>query len=121
MEFFTLLLVFCLGFGIGKLHAYYKFVVLIKDLADDAGIDIIKEIKKQDEDTISVDKLKVEAHGDVLYLFDIDTDTFICQGKTVQELAKVANEFKHIEYAVVKHGTKVFSFENGESTEVTLA
>lgn len=125
MEFFTLLIVFGLGFGAGKLHAYYKFVRLIKDLADEAGIDIISEIKKVNDDEdepvagSQVGKLVVEAHGDVLYLFEKDTDNFICQGKTLPELAKGANEYKHIAYAVVKYGDQVFTFQNGESTEVT--
>ena len=60
----------------------------------------------------------VEKHGDILYLFDNDSDEFICQGSSVQELAKLAKELKNVSVAAVKHGDKIFAFKDGESVEV---
>jgi len=124
MELITLLVVFAIGYGIGKAHGYYSIVKLMKELAEEAGIDLEKELTKMsDEDepsTNTVRKLKIDGSGDILYLFDSDTDTFICQAGCVQDLAKLAKERSQILYAVVKHGDKFFAFKDGESTEVNV-
>lgn len=119
MDFLTILIPFVLGYAIGKIHGYYTIAKILKELADDAGIDIEKELTKISEDEPeTVRKLKIDGSGDILYLFDIETDTFICQANCVQELAKLAKERSKIIYAVVKHGDKFFTFKDGESTEV---
>lgn len=41
----------------------------------------IEEIKKVYK------RVKIEQHHDIFYLFDADTDTFIGQGRTMQEIA----------------------------------
>lgn len=124
MELF--LFIFCIfaaGFVAGKLHTYFHVAKLLRDVAAHAGIDIEREIKKLDHEEVNpeklVYKLMVENHGDLLYLFDKETDEFICQGSSVQELAKLALERKKINLAAVLHGEKVFKFKDGESTEVT--
>ncbi len=124
MELF--LFIFCIfaaGFVAGKLHTYFYVAKLLRDVAAHAGIDIEREFKKLDHEEVNpeklVYKLMVEKHGDLLYLFDKETDEFICQGSSVQELAKLALERKKINLAAVLHGDKVFKFKNGESTEVT--
>ncbi len=124
MELF--LFIFCIfaaGFVAGKLHTYFHVAKLLRDIAAHAGIDIERELKKLDSEEEKpeklVYKLMVEEHGELLYLFDKDTDEFICQGSSVQELAKLALERKKINLAAVLHGEKVFKFKDGESTEVT--
>ncbi len=124
MELF--LFIFCIfaaGFVAGKLHTYFHVAKLLRDVAEHAGIDIEREIKKLDGEEVPpeklVYKLMVEEHGELLYLFDKETDEFICQGSSVQELAKLALERKKINLAAVLHGEKVFKFKDGESTEVT--
>jgi len=115
-----LILVFVVGFILGKIYGYYHVVSLMKEIAEDNGIDLEKALGlKKDEHTVpEVYKLKVEQHGDMLYLFDYEQDEFICQGSSVQELAKHAKEYKNICIAAVLHGEKVFKFKDGESTEV---
>lgn len=124
MELF--LFIFCIfaaGFVAGKLHTYFHVAKLLRDIAAHAGIDIERELKKLDGEEEKpeklVYKLMVEEHGELLYLFDKDTDEFICQGSSVQELAKLALERKKINLAAVLHGDKVLQFKNGESKEVT--
>ena len=95
----------------------------MKEVAEEQGLDLEQELglmqEKEVIKTPSVLKLQVEQHGELLYLFDVDTDNFICQGSSVQELCELAKKQKNVLYAAVKHGDKVFAFKDGESTEVT--
>ena len=48
----------------------------------------IEELNAEIEDIKKVYKrVKIEEHYDTFYLFDADTDTFIGQGRTMQEIA----------------------------------
>ncbi len=123
-----LLSIFASGYVVGKIHTYFHVARLLRQVAKDQGIDIEEELRKLkiDDDVEEeekpkklVYKLMVEQHGDLLYLFDNETDEFICQGSSVQELAKLALERKKINLAAVLHGEKIFKFKDGESTEVT--
>lgn len=123
MELLLLACIVYLSFQAGKHWGYYKLAKLMKEVAEEQGIDLEKElgvIKEQENAAQAVYKLEVETHGEVLYLFDKETDRFICQGSSVQELAKLAKELKQVNLAAVKHGDKIFAFKDGESTEVTV-
>jgi hypothetical protein len=120
--FLFLMVVFGAGFVLGKFHAYWNFARLMREIAESNGIDFEKELRKlsdeEEEPEKLVYKLMVETHGDLLYLFDKDTDEFICQGASVQELATIALERKKINLAAVLHDNKIFQFKDGVSTEV---
>ena len=124
MDILILALIVVVAFQAGKHYGYFKIVKLMKEVAEEQGLDLEKElglVKEQEEakKIPAVYKLEVETHGDLLYLFDKETDRFICQGSSVQELAKLAKELKQVNIAAVKYGDKVFAFKDGESTEVT--
>lgn len=109
------------GFLLGKIHAFLAISRMIKEVAEEQGIDLEKELRESQEPKVQVKlvhKLAVEKHGEMLYLFDKEEDSFICQGSSVQELAKLAKQYKNIMYAAVLYGDKVFQFKDGESTEV---
>ena len=124
MELLLLIILLAVTFQAGKHYGYYTIVKLMKEVAEENGIDLEKElglIKDKEEaklKPITVPKLNVEQHGDVLYLFDVENDRFICQGSSVQELAKLAKELKNVTVAAVKHGDKIFAFKDGVSVEV---
>lgn len=40
--------------------------------------------------------LYVEKHGDILYLYEGENNTFVCQGKTVEELKENALKYRNI-------------------------
>jgi hypothetical protein len=123
MELLILFAIIVIAFQLGKHYGYYKIVKLMKEVAEEQGLDLEQELglmqEKEVIKTPSVLKLQVEQHGELLYLFDVDTDNFICQGSSVQELCELAKKQKNVLYAAVKHGDKVFAFKDGESTEVT--
>lgn len=120
MELIELFIIFGLGYFVGKAHGYYKMASAIRELLEDMDIDIEKDLLgKTEETTQSVHKLEVETVNETLYLYDKETRDFICQGNTVQELAKLAKDYKNITLAAVMHGEKVFTFTDGESKEFT--
>jgi hypothetical protein len=115
-----LLLTFVVGFILGKMYGYYKIVKMMKEVAEENGFNLEKELglTKEEPKIPEVYKLEVETHGNMLYLFDKESDNFICQGSSVQELAKLAKEYKNVTLAAVKYDGKIFAFKNGESIEV---
>lgn len=125
MDILALILLLVVAFQAGKHWGYYKLVKTMKEVAEEQGIDLEKElgiIQAQEEKLEpDVHKLQVETHGDVLYLFDIDSDKFICQGASVQELAKLAKDLNKVNLAAVKYGDRVFAFKDGISTEIGQA
>jgi len=50
-------------------------------------------------------------------LYDRETNDFICQGKSLQQLAELSRKYKKIEYASVKHGEHFVAFIEGKVTE----
>ena len=125
MDILILTLIIVVAFQAGKHYGYYKIVKLMKEVAEEQGIDLEKElgiIKAQEakDSPEKVHKLSVEQHGDLLYLFDKESDNFICQGSSVQELCDLAKKHKNVNLAAVMHGEKVFAFKDGISTEVKV-
>lgn len=94
----------------------------MKEVAEEQGLDLEKElgiVKAKEENKVEkVHKLNVEQQGDMLYLFDKESDDFICQATSVQELCELAKKYKNVNMAAVLHGDKVFAFKDGISTEI---
>ena len=97
------LLIFIVGLYIGYQVGYSVSVWRIKDV-------LVKEAKKEGLDvsmfeeqkpTNSVSQLFIERANNVLYLYDKEANSFICQASTMEDLAKLAKEYKNIEYAAV--------------------
>jgi len=121
MDFFDIIFIFALGYFIGKAHAYYSLAKTIRDIAKENGIDIEKDWLNKDEGTTiikdSIHLLWVDKVDDVLYLYERDTNDFVCQGSDIEDLATRAKEYKNILLASVMHGEQVFMFVNGASKE----
>jgi hypothetical protein len=126
MDIIDFALILTTGFFIGRAYTYWTLYQALKELAEAEGLDLSDELQKikekhLDEDegitVIKVVPLQIESHGNLLYLFERETDKFICQGSTIEELAKLAKDNKNIITASVTYGEKVFMFINGTSKE----
>lgn len=115
MDLLDILIIFGLGFALGKIHTYMKLTILLKQTAKRHGI--VLEGMEIDDDIRTIYELIVESHNGILYLFDKKNNKFICQGSSVQELAKLAKEQGNIINAAVVYDNKIFAFIDGESTE----
>ena len=123
MDILIILALIYFGFVLGELFTSFKFVRILKKMAEDEGIDIEKELEKRknvaEEMVNQIARLEVEEHNSVLYLYHRESREFVCQGKTLEELATLAKQYKNIAGAVVLHNDKVFMFMNGTAKEYT--
>jgi len=121
MEIIYSAIVFGLGYFVGQVACIYQFRKSLKAIAEEAGIDLTSELQKLDikfqEELKHVFKLETEQINGTLYLYNRETNDFICQGKTIEELANFAKKYKNINYASVIHGDTVYTFMNGEAKE----
>lgn len=101
---------FFIGWFVGSVLTTIKIrYQVFKILAEEFDIE-----KESASENPKVPHLILEQHGDILYLFEKDSDTFMCQGRTKEELIKNLSEYKNINVAVVEHNSKFLCFINGE-------
>lgn len=115
MSLFEIIFYIMLGFAIGYFHALFKVKNIIFKVAEENGVDLEEHLKKKTESRVK--QLEVERINDMLYLYERDTHDFICQATTLEDLAKLAQQYKNINFATVLHDQKVFMFVNGNSKE----
>ena len=111
LEILILLVVFGVGFYVGESVFAYRIRHLIYKEATAQGI--IIEL----DDKPSITKLFVECSNDMMYLYEYEANTFICQGNTIDELASLAQKYSNIKYAVVAHGDDMLMFVDGAVKE----
>jgi len=107
MTLLDIILILALGWFMGKFHTMYK---LRKNLR---SIIIIEEAARKP----NVYKLETEEIDNTILLYDRETNDFICQGNSLEQLAQLSREYKKIEYATVKHGDYFVAFIEGKVTE----
>ena len=114
-ELIILAVVFWLGYQVGQVVLSWRLRDIIRKEAIKEGIVIDNNYRIVETNTIktNVCQLFVEKANNILYLYDRDDDTFVCQGSTLVELAKLAKEYKNIKYAAVTDGEEVYAFIDG--------
>jgi hypothetical protein len=115
MSLFEIICLLVIGYSIGHLHALHRVKNIILKFAEARGITIEDELEKRVESKVK--KLEVYQVNDTLYLYERGTNDFICQASTMDDLAKLAKDYKNITFATVIHDEKVFMFVNGNSKE----
>jgi len=111
-EFLILVIVAVIGYHIGAAVISYQLRYLIHKEARRLGLDKSDDINVFEEADPKVSQLIIEKTNDTLYLYDIN-HSFICQGKTIDELAKLAKQYKNIKYAAVFHNEDTYGFVDG--------
>jgi hypothetical protein len=106
MTLLDIILILALGWIMGEFYTMYKLRKNIHSYL------IIEEIKRP-----NVFKLETEEVDNIILLYDRETNDFICQGNSLQQLAELSREYKKIEYATVKHGDYFVAFIEGRVTE----
>lgn len=66
------------------------------------------------ETKIEIPRLNAENVSNVYLLYETKTNTFMCQGNTLEELAEKLLENNKIDLAFVKHDKKHFVFASGK-------
>jgi hypothetical protein len=98
--------VFLIGFVLGELYLSFRIRKILEDMIE-------KSIEDEEEETlVELFKLKTEINSDSILLYD-EEGLFICQGKTIEELAIMAEKYSGIKYAAVMHKEKIVIFMDG--------
>ncbi len=108
----TLIAIFYLGFQIGGFYTSFKLRHLIFRESAAKGIDVSKFVEPEEKTHL---RLVIEHHQNCLYLFDAIHNVFICQGKTIEELAILAKRYKNITHALVLDSktNNILTFKDG--------
>ena len=115
LELIILCLVFWLGYQIGYASLSYKLRHLLYKEAKKQGIVIPYQDKLLEEEQLpTVPLLMVEKSNNILYLYNREDETFVCQGSSLEELAVLAKEYKNIKYAAVLHDDDAVAFVDGK-------
>jgi len=115
LEIIILIVAIWLGYHAGVMHTSWRLRHYIIKAAKQEGIKIDNEynIVNSATDKPDVFELTVEKANNILYLYEKNTDNFICQGSTLEELATLAQKYKNIKYAAVLNGDEVYAFVDG--------
>ena len=116
MSIIEFLCVLVLGYVLGNIHTIWKLRKLISDVAKNEGINLDDAEVKSKNTAYDVHKLQIETIGDILYLYNIETKDFVCQGSSIDELATLTKTHR-IMVATVAYDDKVFMFVNGKYKE----
>ena len=77
-------------------------------------VGLLKEIEIELEDTPIVEQLYVEKSNDMLYLYNREDTSFLCQAKSLDDLAILAKKYNNIKYAAVMLGEEIYAFVDGK-------
>jgi len=113
LELIILCLVFWLGYQTGFAILSHRLRHLLYKEAKKQGIVIPYQDKLLEEEP-TVSQLMVEKSNNILYLYNREDETFVCQGSSLEELAVLAKEYKNIKYAAVLHEDDVVAFVDGK-------
>ena len=104
------ILIFLLGWTIGVKFYMYRLEKDVKKYAKDNGI-VIKEV---DGKPSIVPTLIVEIQEGVLYLYDKKSKNFVCQGKTLDEVANLLENYNKIPQARIEYLNRILLIEKGK-------
>jgi len=107
-DYFFIIYIFALGFIIGSSWTKHR----IKKELIEHGI-----LKDKNTKTENVPKLITEIHNNMIYVFEKGTDTFVCQGNSIEELAKKIFKQNQIQVAIVEHDSSILMFNEGKVTK----
>jgi exopolysaccharide biosynthesis protein len=112
LEIIILGFIFWLGYHFGVIYTSWQLRdLIIKDAKREGIID--DNLNFIDKKVPNVHKLIVEKSNNILYLYDHEANSFVCQASTMEELAKLAKQYKNINHAAVLDGEEVYAFVNG--------
>lgn len=100
---------FCLAWVFGYIHATLDISRKLQKAIEDFET---QNIELQNKTFLH--NCLVEKYNNTLYMYDKNSNDFICQGSTLDELADNALKYKNVEYAMVESNKNVILFERGK-------
>lgn len=104
--------VFWVGYEVGLSVTAYRLRHLVYKEAKRVGL--LKEIDPELEEDPIVEQLYIEKANDTLYLYNKEDKSFVCQAKSLDELATLAKKYNNVKYAAVMIGEEIYAFVDGK-------
>lgn len=105
------LIIFFAGFLVGFIAGETLLAYKLRKFLNKVDIKVGEKVSSNNKPQIYT--LLIEVEKDIFYLWDKDKNEFLCQAKNIDELAKLALEYKNIQYAAVLFGSEYYMFVNG--------
>jgi hypothetical protein len=122
-DFYTLLeiiIIFGIGYYIGEFIAVMRMVSLFEHLTGrELDIEDIKNINNDGEHVLEVARsmmFQTETIDEVMYLYTIDQNNFVCQGNTLEDICKKCVEYTKLSDVFVFHEKQAYHYD-GEVIE----
>lgn len=109
---------FSLGFWIGEIYVRRQAMKLLAQIVSNfpditETLNVTKLTEEHSEKETHPLHFTEEINGSIM-LYDVNTSSFVCQGKSLEELAQNAKNFKHIARSIVRHADELLFFIDGE-------
>ena len=114
MELIDLLLAFSVGWYAGQMYLSWQIKKKMDKVCESLGIDINK-YKFEDITEIKVNRVPnmfTEYEGNSVYLYNKDSGNFVCQGSSLEDLARIVN--KEYTAAIVFDKEQKIIFHDGK-------
>jgi hypothetical protein len=122
-DFYTLLeivLILAIGFHIGEFIAVMRMLSLFERMTGrEIDVEDIERLGSDEEHIVSVARsmmFKTETINDVMYVYSMDEDTFVCQGSTLEDICKKCKEYTKLSDVFVFHNKQAYHYD-GEIIE----
>lgn len=113
LELIIIGFVFWIGYQVGMSVTAYRLRDLVYKEAKRRGLVTDKDIVPELEENPTVAQLIVEKSNNILYLYNREDNTFVCQGSTLEEIASLAKKYNNIKYAAVMIDKEIYAFVDG--------
>jgi hypothetical protein len=114
LELIIIAFIFWLGYNLGQMVLSWQLRDIIRNEARKEGLKVDDEYNVIEDKKPKVAQLIIEKVNNILYLYERDTDDFVCQGSTLEELATLAQKYKNIKYAAVMIDEEIYAFVDGK-------
>ena len=122
-DFYTLIeiiIIFAVGYYIGEFIAVMRMVSLYERLTGrELEIEDIEKLNADDSHVLEVAKsmmFKTETINDTLYLYNVEQNSFVCQGSTLEDICKKCVEYTKLTDVFVFHEKQAYHYD-GEVIE----
>jgi uncharacterized protein YneF (UPF0154 family) len=111
MDFLVGLLLVAAGLVCGYFIGIFRAIAALKSINQQLVESLVKQPK---ESKPKLRMFKIDHNNGVMYLYDMVTDSFVCQGSSLVELAGIVSTTHSVRLAGVVNGEDKLWFINGK-------
>jgi hypothetical protein len=122
-DFYTILeivIILAIGYHIGEFIAVMRMLSLFERMTGrEIEVEDIERLSTDNEHILEVARsmmFQTETINDVLYLYTIEQNSFVCQGNTLEELCMKCREYTKLSDVFVFHEKQAYHYD-GEVIE----